>query len=146
MTSPANEGAPPQAFDLTGKVLKGRYRVNKVIGESALATVYLAKDEELARLVAVKVPGARFLGDPRFAERFSREVKSLTRLEHPNLVRVVDVGTEGTVPYAVLQYLPGGSLKEKVADRAGRFTRAEVLKWLPQVASALDFVHRQGVV
>jgi formylglycine-generating enzyme required for sulfatase activity/tRNA A-37 threonylcarbamoyl transferase component Bud32 len=134
------------ALDLSGQVLDGRYRVREVLGEGGMGTVYLAHDERMDRDVVVKVPHPRLLAEKGFRERFQKEIRALTSLEQANLVKAVDAGRVRGVPYAVLQYLGGGSLKERIAAAGGRLSPEEVLEWLPAIARALDFIHAQGVV
>jgi formylglycine-generating enzyme required for sulfatase activity/tRNA A-37 threonylcarbamoyl transferase component Bud32 len=140
--------------DLSGETLKDRYRIGDPLGSGGMGVVYRAHDVVLDTDVVVKVPHAKFLEDDEFQARFEREVKSLTRLEHPHVVRVIDAGSvtrttragEAKVPYAVLQCLAGGSLKDRVTDAGGRLDPTSVASWLPDVAKALDFIHGQGVV
>ena len=143
-------GAAAERPDGSGRVLDGRYRVERVLGAGGMGTVYLARDERMGRPVVVKVPHARLLDDEGFRRRFAHEVRALTDLPHPHVVKVLDAGEapeEGRtvpVPYAVLEYLDGGSLKERFSR--GPSSCEDVLAWLPGVASALDFIHAQGVV
>jgi formylglycine-generating enzyme required for sulfatase activity len=139
-------GGGASSFDLVGRTLHERYRVQSVLGKGGMGTVYLATDERLSRPVVVKVPHPSLLAEPGFAERFEREIKSLTALEHPHVVKVLDAGQIGGVPFAVLQYLPGQSLTQRVKQKGGRLDPADVLEWLPGVADALDYIHRQGMV
>ncbi len=132
-------------LDLTGATLDGRYRVESVLGSGGMGTVYMARDERLDRKVVVKVPHPRFLAEEGFRERFERETRSLLQLEHPSVVKVLDVGSHRGVPYTVLQFLPGGSLEQRLRA-AGRQSVDDVVLWLPAVAKALDFVHARGVV
>jgi formylglycine-generating enzyme required for sulfatase activity len=136
--------------DWTGRVLEGRYRVERVLGSGGMGTAYLARDERMQRPVVVKVPHARLLDDEQFRARFIKEIRSLTSLPHPHVVTVLDAGEaveagrDESIPFAVLAYLEGGSLR----DRLEKSLQApdEVLGWLPDVAKALDFIHGEGVV
>jgi tRNA A-37 threonylcarbamoyl transferase component Bud32 len=128
-----------------GRVLEGRYRLSEELGRGGMATVYLATDERMERPVVVKVPDPRFLNDREFQSRFRLEVRSLVRLSHPHIVGVLDGGTADGVPYLVLTYLGGGSLKDRIGED-GRLDRSLFGRWLPGVAKALDFVHGLGVV
>jgi serine/threonine protein kinase len=95
------------------------------------------------------VPQAALLTDKDFAKRFAREVQSLVRLGHPHIVRVLDAGVHDGLPFAVLQHLSGGNLRNRQARGDGRSALsqfAELGTWLPQVATALDYMHRQGYV
>ena len=125
MTTGRGPGTGEGGFDLNilvGQVLLERYRVQSVLGKGGMGTVYLASDERLSRQVVVKVPHPSLLADPGFAERFEREIKSLTTLEHPHVVKVLDAGSVFGLPFAVLQYLQGQSLasKMKTEGKGGR--------------------------
>ncbi len=131
-------------------VSQGRYLVRAQLGEGGMGFVYRALDRNLDSDVVIKVPRRAMLDDPEFASRFSREIRSLVKLAHPNIVKVTDVGEHDGVPFAVMQYLSGGSLEDYTsADRgpdAFRSGLAALGEWLPGIASALDFVHSQGYV
>jgi serine/threonine-protein kinase len=135
----------------TGLTLaNGRYRITEKLGEGGMGTVYRACDQNLDTDVVVKVPRRAMLADPGFAGRFKDEIRSLVRLSHPHIVKLSDIGNWGGTPFAVMQYLPGGNLEDrKIAGPGGRFGAAdprEVSQWLPSIAGALDYVHRQGYV
>src|SRR5205809_15920 len=78
--------------DWTGRVLEGRYRVVRALGSGGMATVYLAHDDRMDRDVVLKVPHVRFLDDEGFRARFTKEIRSLTHLPHPHVVKALDVG------------------------------------------------------
>ncbi len=129
-----------------GRVLDGRYRIERSLGGGGMGEVFLADDERMDRSVVVKIPHPRLLADPGFRERFEKEIRSLTRLDHPHVVKAHDVGVVDGIPYIVLQYLPGGNLKDRIRAAGGCLSPAQVLEWLPGVAAALDFIHGEGVV
>src|SRR5262249_21645276 len=84
-----------------------------------------------------------------FAGRFAREIRSLVRLSHPSIVKVTDAGQHLGLPFAVLQYLPGGSLEDRfqgAAERGAPRDAGAVTGWLPAIASALDYIHSQGYI
>ena len=89
--SPAAPGPAAAQDPLLGRLLDGRYRVGRLLGGGGMGSVYLARDERMDRFVVVKVPHARFLHEEGFRERFLREIRSLTALEHPSVVRVHDI-------------------------------------------------------
>ncbi|MCG3134624.1 MAG: Serine/threonine-protein kinase PknD [Planctomycetes bacterium] len=131
---------------LAGTVLDDRFRITDPLGAGGMASVWLAEGTRLNRRVVVKMPHAALLLDEGFRTRFRREVTTLSSIEHPHVVKVIDTGESGGRPYAVLQHLPGGSLRERL-DAAGRpMTAMEVVPWLAQAASALDHVHRRGLL
>ena len=124
---------------LVGEVLGDRYRISGLLGSGGMGSVYLATDEQLSgRRVAIKVPHDEFLLVPSFRQRFGQEIGQLIDLEHPHIVTILDSGEFDGRPFAVLQYLGGGSLSDRT------MTVAEVLEWLPIVAESLDFIHRKG--
>jgi serine/threonine protein kinase len=130
--------------DFTGRLLLGVYHVERRLADGGMGSVYLAQDTNLGRRVVVKVPHARFLGEPGFRARFRREIEELVRLEHPHVVRILARGEEDGVPFFVLQYLGGGSLEDRLAR--GTQTPADAAAWLEPIARTLDFVHARGVV
>lgn len=126
-----------------GSVLGGRYAVRREIARGGMATVYLAEDTLLNRPVAVKVLTGD--ADPGSRDSFLQEARSVAKLSHPNIVEVYDAGIEGSLRYIVMQYVPGGTLRDIVAREAplepGRAVALTV-----RVADALNFGHRRGIV
>jgi serine/threonine protein kinase len=119
----------------------GRYRVERTLGQGGMAVVYLAHDEELHRLVAVKVLAEHLAGDPNFRARFLHESRLAGRLSHPNVVQVYDAGeTEGS-PYIVMEYVRG----DTVAQR-GKLASADVLPLALQACAGLQHAHNAGLV
>ena len=130
---------------LVGEILGDRYHLNSVLGSGGMGSVYLANDEQLAgRRVAIKVPHDEFLLVPGFRKRFLEEIRQLVDLEHPHIVTILDGGEFEGRPFAVLQYLAGGSLSDRLDAIDRRMTVAEILDWLPTIAESLDFIHRKG--
>lgn len=140
--SQPSDGIDPN--DIIGTMLAERYRVGKRLGQGGMASVYLAKDVRLDRTVVVKIPHAALLLDPGFRKRFAGEVSNLTRLEHPNVLQIHDVGENAGIPFAVVQYLKGGDLSDRVEAAGGTLTADQVLEWLPRIAETLDYIHEQG--
>lgn len=139
--------ASPSTDWLGSSLAQGRYLVSAKLGEGGMGVVYRAHDVNLDTDVVIKVPLTSMVGDPEFACRFTREIRSLVRLSHPRIVKVTDVGEHEGLPFAVMQYLPGGSLDDRhPAGRGGPGWVADpshVPAWLDGVADALDFVHGQ---
>ena len=91
------------------------YDIEGEIGEGAMASVYLATQRSLERKVALKMMAAALAADPSFCERFLREGKTLARLSHPHTVTIHDIGNVGELYYMAMEYLPNGTLKERIA-------------------------------
>ncbi|MBJ2245749.1 serine/threonine-protein kinase [Pseudomonas haemolytica] len=119
------------------------YDIEGEIGEGAMASVYLATQRSLERKVALKVMAAALAADPTFCERFLREGKTLARLSHPHTVTIHDIGNVGELYYMAMEYLPNGTLKERIA--AG-LTPEQGVALIRQIASALGYAHAQGLV
>lgn len=127
------------------RVLAGRYRLVGFIARGGMAEVWEGHDELLARSVAVKLPLAHLAGQPGFMERFRREAVAAARLSHPNVVAVYDTGTDGDDSFIVMERVHGHSLRQILDDRHGLGVAASVAITI-QVASALDFAHRHGII
>jgi hypothetical protein len=120
------------------------WEVKDFIGRGATGAVYQAYSDVLARSGAIKVLHSVAPGSDA-SMRFQREAQAIAQLRHPNIIAVHDYGESGGAPYMVIQYLAGGSL----ADRLGggrHVARAEALRMLREIASALDHAHAHGVV
>ena len=141
-------GNPSQWLDL--ELSGGRYRITARLGEGGMGFVYKAQDANLNTPVVIKVPRRAMLDDPQFVERFQREIRSLVALSHRQIVKITDVGQYEGIPFAVMQFLAGGDLEgRRPQDGAGRpraVSPSALSGWLPEVAGALDFIHRQGYV
>ncbi|MBT7191911.1 MAG: SUMF1/EgtB/PvdO family nonheme iron enzyme [Anaerolineae bacterium] len=132
--------------NLIGQSL-GRYHILEQLGEGGMAVVYKAFDTKLEREVALKVirteeilPSAL----ERTKKRFEREAKALAKLNHANIVPIIDSGQEGDVPYLVMGYIPGGTLKEKIKGKPIPWRKAAEL--LLPIARALAYSHKQGII
>ena len=131
--------------DLTGQTI-GRYRIDEKIGEGGMAVVYKSFDTRLEREVAMKFIRRETVSDTqaeRILKRFEREAKSLARLAHPNIVRVYDYGEHEGSPYLVMEYLEGGTLKERSGEV---LPPAEAARLLLPVADALGYAHQEKLV
>jgi tRNA A-37 threonylcarbamoyl transferase component Bud32 len=128
-----------------GRVLAGRYELNEVIGQGGMAVLYRASDGTLGRDVAVKVLRDQYADDPEFVERFEREARAAARLAHPNIVDIYDVGSDGSTHYIVMELVDGDSLKSLVR-RGGPLPPALVIRFGREIAAALDYAHRHGLV
>src|SRR5947209_13340530 len=133
----AAPGAPPQHI--------GRYRIEKVFGQGGFGLVYLAHDDQLQRLVAIKVPHRALVDRPETAEAYLTEARTVANLDHPNIVPVHDVGSTDDCPvFIVSKYIDGMDLAARL--KQSRLSQYEAVDLVATVAEALHFAHRQGLV
>src|SRR5262245_18918985 len=109
-----------------------------------MGEVYRGRDTRLDRTVAIKVLPARLADDPQFRDRFDREAKAVSALDHAHICTLYDVGVHAGTPYLVMQYLEGESLDTRL--QKGALPSAQALTYAIQIASALDKAHRAGIV
>ncbi len=133
----------PETPNLTA-ALSDRYVIEREIGSGGMAVVYLAHDRKLEREVALKVLRPE-LGAVLGAERFLAEIKISARLDHPHILTLIDSGDADGMLYYVLPYVRGETLREKL-KREQQLGIDEAIAITKQVASALDYAHRQGLV
>lgn len=125
----------------------GRYTLGDEIGSGAFASVYRAHDEGLEADVAIKILAENHAGQPEVRERFLSEGRFLRRVDHPNVIRVYDVGeTADRQPYLVLQLANGGTLGERLDDPATVVTEADVFGLADALSSALGALHTAELV
>ncbi|HEY1487120.1 MAG TPA: Stk1 family PASTA domain-containing Ser/Thr kinase [Micromonosporaceae bacterium] len=130
---------------LLGSLVDGRYRVRGRVARGGMATVYTAVDERLERTVALKIIHPGQADDPRFVDRFTREAKTIARLTHPNIVAVYDQGTHEGLPYLVMEFVRGRTLRD-ILTETGRMDPSDALVVLEQMLAAVAAAHRAGVV
>ena len=142
--------------DRSGSIPKlsrlGRYEVLSELGKGAMGVVYLAKDPSIGRLVAIKTirvapPGEDDSESREFRQRFTREAQTAGVLSHPNIVTIYDVGDdiEAGVSFIAMEYIEGKTLKNLLAEKA-EFAPDQVADIVGQVAEALDYAHRKGII
>ena len=149
--TPTDPGTPPRTA-ATGVVevarvrtaLADRYRIERVLGEGGMATVYLAEDVRHRRKVAVKVMRPE-LAATLGADRFLREIEIAAQLTHPHILPVYDSGAVQSLLYYVMPYVEGESLRERLA-REGALPADEALRLAREVAEALAYAHRRGII
>jgi len=125
-----------------GAVLKGRYRLERLLGRGGMASVWLACDRVLERDVAVKVLSDTISSDPGFLARFRREARVAAGLSHPNLIGVWDYAESGERPYLVMEYVPG----DNVAQRISQGHAIDCERLARELLGALAHIHAAGIV
>jgi serine/threonine protein kinase len=134
--------------DLTGKTL-GTCVLERQLGHGGMGVVYLARQTRPARRVAVKIMRPQFASsseiNQEFLARFRREADVIARLEHVHIMPIYEYGEQDGLAYLVMPYLTGGSLRDILAQR-GRLPLSEVITYIDQATSALDYAHTQGVI
>src|SRR5262249_18362570 len=125
-------------MSLAPKTRLGPYEIVAPLGSGGMGDVYRALDTRMDRTVAVKICTGRF------TDRFEREVRAISSLNHPNICALYDIGREGGAEFLVMEYLEGESLEQRL--RGGPLPVAEAVRYAIQVASALDAAHRKGII
>jgi serine/threonine-protein kinase len=142
-------GDAPLSLDGPGeKPTLGRYRIEKELGQGAMGTVYLGSDPKINRQVAIKTLSYRQIDPDQLAQvkaRFFREAEAAGRLNHPQIVTIYDVGEENDLAYLAMELLDGRDLSYYCQTK-NLLPVARVIGLLAQVARAIDYAHRQGVV
>jgi serine/threonine protein kinase len=115
-----------------------------LLGQGGMGTVYKARHRKLDRWVAVKVLDPGLSENPSFAERFTREARTMAQLDHPNVVRVYDFGNRGPLSYLIMELVDGVNLRQTI--QAGGLEPEEALRMVPHVCKALQYAHDQGVI
>ena len=126
-------------------IIDGRYRVISRVGSGGMADVYLAEDQLLGRLLAVKLLHHHFAEDQEFVERFKREASSAAALSHPNIVGIFDRGEWGGTYYIAMEYVDGRSLKD-VLRQDGAMDAGSAIDVVIQILRAARFAHKRGVI
>src|SRR6266852_1760437 len=109
-----------------------------------MGEVYKARDTRLNRTVAIKVLSASFASDPQFRERFDREARTISQLDHPHICALYDVGEQNGTAYLVMQYLEGETLADRLTK--GALPLDQALQVAIQIADALAAAHKAGIV
>src|SRR4051812_7004129 len=132
-------------MDLRGQRIRNRYLLGALLGEGADALVYCAMDRHLGRMVAIKLLRPELSADPTLVDRFEREARSASRLNHPNIVPIYDYGQALDTYFLVMEYVRGGHLGSHL--RPGQPIASIAALWLAaQVAEALAAAHARGIV
>src|SRR5437868_7877245 len=128
--------------DRVGEQL-GNYRLSRLLGQGGFADVYLGEHLHLGTQAAIKVLHTRLAPDD--LEGFRNEARTIARLEHPNIVRVLEFGIEGGIPFLVMSYAPNGNLRQRHV-KAVPLPLPTIVSYIKQVAAALQYAHDQKVI
>jgi serine/threonine-protein kinase len=131
--------------DLVRQELREEYDILEELGRGGMAIVFRARERQLEREVAIKVLPFSLAFDREFVERFQREARTAARLEHPNIIPIYRVGRSGRVIYFIMKFLRGKPLTSILAAR-GTMPPAEIRRVLSDVARALAYAHKSGIV
>ncbi len=122
----------------------GPYEILSALGAGGMGEVYRARDTRLDRTVAIKILPETLAADPQFRDRFDREARAISQLDHPNICTLHDVGEHAGTAYLVLQYIEGETLAHRLEQ--GALPLEQALKTAIEITSALDKAHRAGIV
>ena len=131
--------------ELVGRLIRGRYQIEKLVARGGMATVYLAEDNRLDRKVAIKVIHPHLANDQTFREKFVREAKIAAKLSHPNLVNVFDQAEDGDVVFLAMEYVSGITLRDAL-DKFGAISAERALDVFEPIIAALAAAHSAGVL
>jgi predicted Ser/Thr protein kinase len=145
-TDPANPspgGFVPPSLDEIAKLFP-QLEILELLGKGGMGAVYKARQPALDRFVALKILPASVANTPGFAERFTREARSLARLNHPRIVSVHDFGVTANLHYLIMEFVEGQNLRQ--AEQSGGLSPEQALQIVPQICEALQYAHDNGIV
>src|SRR5467141_4389795 len=122
----------------------GPYEITAPLGAGGMGEVYRARDTRLERTVAIKILPEQFSADPVRKQRFEREARAISSLNHPHICVLHDVGSQDGTSYLVMEYLQGETLESQL--RKGRIPLKQALEVGVQICEALEKAHRAGIV
>src|SRR5271169_5350435 len=141
---PGREIGAPVAAASAPPTHIGRYRIEKVLGRGGFGLVYLAHDDQLQRLVGIKVPHRNLVDRPEAAEAYLTEARTVANLDHPRIVPVFDVGSTADCPcFVVSKYIDGTDLAKRLKE--SRLSIHDTVELVATVAEALHHAHKQGL-
>jgi formylglycine-generating enzyme required for sulfatase activity len=136
--------APPSALPAGTRL--GDYEIEKLLGAGAMGEVYLARQVRLDQRCALKILPEAFTKSADFGKRFEREGRSLAKLDHPNIVRVLYKGVTEGFHFLAMEYVPGGTLEDFLEKHGGRLPEKETRRFLCEILAALAYAHGEGVI
>ena len=126
-------------------IISGRYELKEIVGTGGMSVVYRAWDLKYNREVAVKVLRREYIEDEDFIRRFNHEAQAASKMSHPNIVNMLDVGQDGEIRYIVMEYVKGQTLKELIR-KSGRIRPARAVQMTMRILAAVDHAHRNHIV
>src|SRR4051794_3331760 len=123
----------------------GNYELLDKIAEGGMGAIYRGRDLRTGQVVAIKLMPPHMAANPVLLKRFEQEFRAASRLDHPNIVRALDYGDNGTSPFLVMEYVDGESLGQKL-EREGRMSEAEAIRIIAQVAQGLHRAHKHNLI
>jgi serine/threonine protein kinase len=137
---------PETDFPTDLRALENSYELIRELGQRGVAAVYLAKHRDTGKLVAIKAILARYLDDADALQRFAREARTVVGLDHPNIVRTESIEQFGDRAIAIImEYVAGGTVRDRLREY-GAFSAEDAERVLRDVATALGYAHRHGIV
>ena len=134
---------------MSGQTLGGRYRIDELLGQGGMSSVYKAYDPNLKRVVAVKMIHSHLANDPKFLMRFEEEAAAVAQLRHPHIVQVFDFNHDDNLYYMVQEFVPGETLQDHMRrlHRSGRkLALDQAILFTRHIAQAAGYAHRRGLV
>lgn len=150
-SAPVNSGpgiiVPSANHDeFVNRMIAGKFLVESFVGDGGMSTVYRAIQQGVDRPVAVKILREELCGEESYVKRFQREAKQLSKLTHPNLIQIFDVGVSHTgQPYMVMEFLEGKSLHDWLLDN-GNMPLERAFPIMLQICDVMDYAHKQGII
>ncbi|HXV44166.1 MAG TPA: serine/threonine-protein kinase, partial [Anaerolineae bacterium] len=132
-----------------GQTIAGRYKLEAVLGQGGMSTVYKTTDANLQRPVALKLIHAHLSNDPEFVRRFEQEAAAVARLRHPNIIQIYDFAHEGDLSYMVMEYVPGETLQDKLKALNAtnqRLPLAETIQLMAIICDTVAYAHNRGMI
>jgi TolA-binding protein len=136
--------ADDEAEERIGSLVDGRYKILETMAAGSMGAVYKAERVPVGKIVAIKFLHASYKNDSEFQARFDRETRVMSKLAHPNCVTVLDFGVWNNMPYLVMEYVDGTTLRTRMDQ--GPMTVSEALSFARQIASGLAHAHEQGII
>lgn len=141
----AHSGSSSEAMNMVVNTLKERYDIESELGRGGMGVVYLARDKQLDRRVALKFLGALVDNSKEYRQRFIREAQTAAKINHPNIVSIYDISASEGKAYIAMEFIEGPNLF-KFVEKKGRLKPAEAINVMMQACSALDAIHKSGIV